>query len=229
MQAARSLAFVDGVRGRNGYVIESAPGHPGLIALALPWEGTAAHAALMARLRYLGPLIAITRDGGRGRVRATAGGGARIDYRLDRVGVATLRHGLATMARILRAAGAPEMLALGTPALWHRSTGLGPGEEATAFDRFVGELGRFDFGPNRGTVFSAHQMGTARFGADPRTHACDPAGRVRSGSGSGGRDATVPGLYVADTSLFPTGLGVNPMLTAMALARRVSRTVLAEG
>ena len=30
--------------GRNGYVIESAPGHPGLVALALPWEGTEAHA-----------------------------------------------------------------------------------------------------------------------------------------------------------------------------------------
>ena len=27
--------------GRNGYVIESAPGHPGLLALALPWEGAA--------------------------------------------------------------------------------------------------------------------------------------------------------------------------------------------
>ena len=227
LQAARSLAFVDGIRGRNGYTVESAPGHPGLIALALPWEGRAAHAALMDRLRFIAPLIAITRDGGTGRVRARPGGGARIDYRLDRVGVATLRHGLATMARIARAAGADEMIALGTPALRHRSEGLGPGEEARAFERFVGELGRFDFGPNRGSVFSAHQMGTARFGADPRTHACDPAGRVRSGSR--GRDAIVPGLYVADTSLFPTGLGVNPMLTAMALARRVSRTVLAEG
>jgi choline dehydrogenase-like flavoprotein len=132
------------------------------------------------------------------------------------------------MARIARAAGAAEIVAVGTPAEWHRSTGLGVADEAAAFNRFVGELRRFDFGPNRGSVFSAHQMGTARFGADPRTHACDPAGHVRSGVGSGGRDALVTGLYVADTSLFPTGLGVNPMLTAMALARRVSRTVLAE-
>jgi choline dehydrogenase-like flavoprotein len=72
-------------------------------------------------------------------------------------------------------------------------------------------------------------MGTARLGADPRSHACDTAGRVRAEVGSGGRDVLVPGLYVADGSLFPTGLGVNPMLTVMALARRVSRTVLAEG
>jgi choline dehydrogenase-like flavoprotein len=39
----------------------------------------------------------------------------------------------------------------------------------------------------------------------------------------------VRGLYVADSSLFPTGLGVNPMITIMVLARRVSRTILDEG
>ena len=229
MQAARSLAFVDGVRGRNGYAVESAPGHPGLIALALPWHGAEHHADLMARLRFIAPLIAVTRDGGQGRVRATRSGGARIDYRVDRVGVTTLRHGLVTMARIMRAAGAREMVALGTPGEWHGVEGFAPGGEARAFAAFEQRLRRFDFGPNRGTVFSAHQMGTARLGADPRSHACDPAGRVRSGLGSGGRDEVVPGLYVADGSLFPTGLGVNPMLTVMALARRVARTVLAEG
>ncbi len=230
-QAARSLAFVDGIRGRNGYVIESAPGHPGLIALALPWEGTQANAALMARIRHLAPLIAISRDGGTGRVRATDSGGAKIDYRLDRVGVTTLRHGLVSMARIARAAGAQEMVATGTPGLWHR-TSVGQGAaDGRAFAAFEARLGRFDFGPNRGAVFSAHQMGTARFGADPKAHVCDPHGRVRSSAGRGpaGREAIVAGLYVADSSLFPTGLGVNPMLTVMALARRVSRTVLAEG
>ena len=70
MQAARSLEFGTARRpGRNGYVIESAPGHPGLIALALPWEGTDAHAELLGRIRHVAPLIAITRDGGEGRVR----------------------------------------------------------------------------------------------------------------------------------------------------------------
>ncbi len=225
LQATRSLAFIDGVRGRNGYAIESAPGHPGLIALALPWDGTEASAALMARIGHVAPFIAIARDGGTGRVRATKTGGARIDYRLDRVGVTTLRHGLGTMAAIARAAGAREMVAAGTPGLWHRPT------DEQAFAAFQAQLQRFDFGPNRGAVFSAHQMGTARFGADPKTHACDPQGRVRSGSGRGpgAGDRLVAGLYVADTSLFPTGLGVNPMLTVMALARRVARTILAEG
>ena len=39
----------------------------------------------------------------------------------------------------------------------------------------------------------------------------------------------VPGLYVADGSLFPTATGVNPQMTIMALAERVARTVIAEG
>jgi choline dehydrogenase-like flavoprotein len=227
MQGARCAEFVVGAPGREGYVIESAPGHPGLLAQAVPWEGSTAHAELMADARHLGAFIAVTRDGGEGRTTVTRAGRVRIDYRLDEVGVATLRHAVASMARLARAAGARDIMVPGTRPEWFRGSGhgAGPAEDAT-FERFVDRLGAFDFAPNRGTVFSAHQMGTARMGADPRRHVCDPGGRVRRGPGD---DRLVPGLYVADTSLFPTGLGVNPMLTVMVLARRVARTVLAEG
>ena len=36
------------------------------------------------------------------------------------------------------------------------------------------------------------------------------------------------GLYVGDGSVFPTGIGVNPMVTIMAMARRLSRVIQAE-
>jgi len=64
MQGARSLEFGDATADRNGYAIEAAPGHPGLLALALPWEGRAAHQAMMDTARFLTTLNAVTRDGG---------------------------------------------------------------------------------------------------------------------------------------------------------------------
>lgn len=225
MQAARSLQFSEPEPGRNGYVIESAPGHPGLVALALPWEGADAHARLMATSAHVVPLIAVTRDGGEGRVSLTRAGRVRLDYRLDVRGVATLRHALVSMARLAQAAGATEMVAAGTPPTWYRSTSGEQGVDARVFEGFEAALAAADLASNRTAVFSAHQLGSVRMGAYPATHPCDPWGRLRIGARS---DVVVGGLYVGDGSVCPTGLGVNPMITVMALARRLSRVILAE-
>ncbi len=109
-------------------------------------------------------------------------------------------------------------MAAGSPPAWF-------GRDGTDFAAFERRLAAFDFSPNRAAVFSAHQMGSVRMGADAATHPCDTGGRVRMSSRG---DAVIPGLYVADGSLFPTGIGVNPMITIMALARQVTRTILAE-
>jgi choline dehydrogenase-like flavoprotein len=225
MQAARSLEFAAPRDGSNGYVIESAPGHPGLMAFALPWEGTDDHADLMLRARWIGPLVAVTRDGGEGRTSVTRAGHVRVDYRLDDEGRRTMRHALVSMARMARAAGATEIVAAATRPAWHGRSGFPVGGEAAAFARFEADLAGFDFTPNRGSVFSAHQMGTARMGGKPGDHACDPHGRVRRRARA---DEIARGIYVGDGSLFPTGIGVNPMITIMVLARRVARTILAE-
>jgi choline dehydrogenase-like flavoprotein len=222
MQAVHSLEFGRDEMGRRRYVIESAPGHLGLMALALPWEGAVAHAAEMARARHFAPLIAVTRDGGEGRTSLTRAGRVRIDYRLDDIGRATLRHALTSMSQIARAAGAEEILALGLPPSRYRA-GSGAAAE-TRFATFLEAVARTDFAPNRAVVASAHQMGTLRMGADPADHPTDPAGRVR-GDRSG---RLLKGLYVADGSTFPTGVGVNPMIAIMTMARRVARTVCDE-
>jgi choline dehydrogenase-like flavoprotein len=222
MQAVRSVQFSAGQPDRRGYVIESAPGHLGLLALVVPWEGRQEHAAIMARARDFAPLVAVTRDGGEGRTSLTRAGRVRIDYELDDLGRATLRHALVAMANIARAGGAEEILAIGLPLLRHRTEWR---DEANRFKAFERQLAERDFRPHRGTVASAHQMGTVRMGANAADHPADERGRVRAD----GRGRPIPGLYVADTSTFPTALGVNPMIGVMAMARRVSRTVLVEG
>jgi choline dehydrogenase-like flavoprotein len=225
LQGARSLQFSEPQPGRNGYAIESAPGHPGLLALALPWEGARAHAEVMAGAATLAPLIAVTRDGGEGRATLTKHGRVRLDYRLDATGVATLRHALVSMARLMRAAGAGDIVAVGSPPAWFRPSAGGTAVGDRAYSRFEDALATFDFAPNRGGVFSAHQMGSVRMGATARTAACDPWGRVRAATRG---DAVIRGLYVGDGSVFPTAIGVNPMITIMAMASRLSRVILAD-
>jgi choline dehydrogenase-like flavoprotein len=61
-----------------------------------------------------------------------------------------------------------------------------------------------------------HQAGTCRMGEDPTTSVVDPAGRIHG----------LANVLVADTSVHVTNGGVNPFLTAMALADRTA-TLLA--
>lgn len=64
-------------------------------------------------------------------------------------------------------------------------------------------------------LFTPHLMGTARMGSRPSDSVVDLSGQVWD----------LPGLYVADASLFPTPLGVNPQITIMALATRVAERI----
>jgi choline dehydrogenase-like flavoprotein len=69
-------------------------------------------------------------------------------------------------------------------------------------------------GPSAGQ----HQAGSCRMGTDPRSSVTDPWGRVW------GHD----GVTIADGSLHVTNGGVNPVLTILALARRISERLAAE-
>jgi glycine/D-amino acid oxidase-like deaminating enzyme len=72
--------------------------------------------------------------------------------------------------------------------------------------------------PARLDLTTVHLMGTARIGADPATSVCDPHGAVYD----------TERLYVADASLFPGPVAVNPQLTVMALATRVAGRIIDE-
>jgi choline dehydrogenase-like flavoprotein len=62
----------------------------------------------------------------------------------------------------------------------------------------------------------AHQCGTLRFGADPKSSVLDPDCRAHE----------LDNLYVVDGSFFPSSAAVNPALTIMANALRVGDHLL---
>lgn len=200
------------VRGNYGYRLETAPVHPGLIALALPWYGARDHRERMQHAAHVSAFIALTRDRHGGRVSVDSEGRPVIHYRIGRMERALLKQGIASAARVHWAAGADEIHTLHTlDCTFRRRLASRPGD----IDDYCEEIGRRPVHGNRCGVFSAHQMGTCRMGIDPKTSVCDERGRVRG----------VPGLYVADASLFPTSSGVNPMITVMAMAYMVGAEI----
>ena len=140
-------------------------------------------------------------DSSEGRVRVR-GGRLRLEYGLTRDDAARLAFGIARAAEMHFAAGATEV--------YPQVAGMGilrPGGESALEERLVR--------PAELRLEAFHPMGTARMGSDPSSSVVGPGGEAHE----------VPGLFVADAGVLPTSLGANPMLTIMAVARRVARGV----
>ncbi len=167
----------------------------------LPGSG-ADHQRAMLDFGHLASLGVQLADRSAGRVGLDRRGSLRLAYGLTREDVDRLVFGIARAAEVHFAAGATEVY----PNLG-RVPVLRPGElaafEATAFR------------PSELRLEGFHPMGTARIAADPRQGACAPDGSLHG----------TAGLYVADASLFPTALGVNPMMTIIAFAKQIARQV----
>jgi cholesterol oxidase len=70
-------------------------------------------------------------------------------------------------------------------------------------------------------LVTAHPLGGCPVGEDYRQGAVDEFGRVFKGDGSPHQ-----GLFVADGSLIPSALGVNPFLTISALSERIAENLI---
>jgi len=138
-------------------------------------------------------------DESAGRVGLAKNGSLRVTYRLTAEDARRLAYGIARAAEVHFAAGAVEVY----PNIG-RVPVLRPGDLA-GFEATV-------FKPSELHLEAFHPMGTARIAADPREGVCGSDGAVNG----------VDGLCVADASLFPTSVGVNPMMTIIAFAKKVA-------
>jgi choline dehydrogenase-like flavoprotein len=139
-------------------------------------------------------------DRSTGRVRLGRDGSLRIGYRLTSADARKLVFGIARATELLHAAGASEV--------YPQIAGIPTITRAGA-----AELDASPPAARRLRLEAFHPMGTAGMDAS-------------SERGVVGTDGAVHGaesLYVADGSLLPSSLGVNPMMTIIAMASRVSR------
>jgi choline dehydrogenase-like flavoprotein len=138
-----------------------------------------------------------------GRVR-TIDGKPQAFYQLADADAANLKRGVVLLSELLFAAGARRIL---LP--FHGADDLySPDDARKLLARDI---------PTKGwEVVTVHMMGTARMGPDRSAAVTSPFGMVHDADR----------LMIADASLFPTPIGVNPMETIMALSTRCAGYVI---
>jgi len=182
----------------EGIILAAVNLPPSLVARSLPINGTPL-ADEMTHYNNLVTAGVLVEDTHAGRVRAV-GQDTVATYRVtDRDG-ARLVRATALLSEALFEAGA------------HTVHLPFEGKPPARSPADVQRLGVVGIRPSEIATSTVHLMGTARLGTDPTSDVCDPTGAVYD----------TADLYVADASLFPAPLGVNPMLTIMALATRVA-------
>jgi choline dehydrogenase-like flavoprotein len=158
------------------------------------------HQRAMLDFGHVGSVGVHLCDQSSGRVGLGAEGSLRASYKLTKADADRLAFGIARAAEIHFAAGATEVY----PNI-ARVGVLKPGDlasfEATSFKPAELRLEAF------------HPMGTARIAAVPAQGVCAIDGSVNG----------TENLYVADGSLFPTSVGVNPMMTIIAFSKQIAR------
>jgi choline dehydrogenase-like flavoprotein len=204
---------VDGWRGAHesyqvrefedeGVILAAVNLPPSLTARTVRLRGHALHRAMAdyPRMVTAGVLV---EDTASGRVRA-AGDRALVTYPVSARDATRVLRAVTLLAEALFAAGARRV---------HLPVaGIGAVRTVDA----LRDVTSSPIAPQRLDLTTVHLMGTARMGADPVDAVCDASGAVQ--------DAV--GLFVADASLFPGPVGVNPQLTVMALATRVARSII---
>jgi len=200
--------YVDDFAESDGLLFEVTSLLPGLAAAALPGMGAAVKENL-ARYGHLASVGLFVSDTSRGRVLRVPGGrgGPLVVYNLNRQDAARLVRGIAIAAEVFLEAGAKAVF----PGL----RGAGP----VASRQDLEQLRRgppLAGGPASLTPTGFHPMGTCRMGSDPASTVVDQYGRLHG----------LRNLFVADASVFPSCLGVNPQVTIMAVATRTAFHIL---
>jgi choline dehydrogenase-like flavoprotein len=203
-QSVASHHFAERGQGKVSFFLEAAPVHPVLAATSFGGFG-ADQQEQMARMASASALIALAVDGflpeeKGGTVSLRTDGRVRLDYEIRPEIWEALREGSKALARVQFAAGATEVRS------FHEDPVVMRGEGD------VGLLDRARWEPNRVAVFSAHPMGGCPMGQDPEKSVVDSRLKVH----------WLDNVWIADGSVFPTSLGVNPMESILGVAHWAS-------
>ncbi|MBI3664354.1 MAG: GMC family oxidoreductase [Acidobacteria bacterium] len=202
--------YLDEFAESDRFLLETCMYFPFITAKSLAGFGEA-HSSFMRAFPRLQMILVLACDPAveRNRVTIDAAGRPVVHYYFAPEVTRTLVRGAVASARIFFAAGARRV---------HLPMAQPPTVEARDAARLDPIAEKTPFHLGKVTVSAAHLQGGCAMGRAPADSVTDPFGRVHG----------IPWLRVADASLFPDSVEINPYLTIMSLADRVAEKIREE-
>lgn len=191
---------------KGGFVLEG--GGAGPVELGMSTEpGTGkAYLDFMSKAKNYASCISLIHDHNVGQV-SWVEGQKKIDYQVADADFPAMKAAFKAAARIYFAAGAQRVF---LPTCDKRII-----ESVDQIDAVVDTIENTPFAVR---MVSYHPQGTMRMGADPSSSVVNPYGETHD----------VKGLFVADASLFPTSILVNPQESVYALSNYIADYILSD-
>jgi choline dehydrogenase-like flavoprotein len=201
-QGVSQGAYIDDFED-EGIMMEGIMVHPSLLLAALPGVGHE-HKEMAVKYNNLAAFGVMVHDETEGRVLKGQSpkrrGGVMATYMIKKADADKLKRAIAYLAKIFFAAGA-----LRVYTAISKMPSIDSVEDA---DRLL----EMRVKPNQIETMAFHPLGSCRMASGQEQGAVDGSGE----------SFEVKNLFVADASIIPTSLGVNPQITIMALSNYVA-------
>jgi choline dehydrogenase-like flavoprotein len=184
----------------EGIMLEGIFVHPSILAASLPGVGKEFF-SLAEQFSHIAAFGVMVHDTGQGKVFGNLNMPLSW-YNIAEKDIQTLKNGIGYLANIFFAAGAKHVY---TPIAGFNEMH----SERNVHDLLSTHIKRTQI-PE---IFAFHPLGTCRMAGDSTLGVVDDCGKVFN----------TENVYIADGSIVPTSLGVNPQITIMALATKISQ------
>lgn len=206
-------------RSEHGVVVQTPPVHPGLMGIALPWRSGLGFKLSALLYPHLSLFIGISRDRSsmHNRITIDAQGRSVVHYELTQEDKPMLMAGLRAQMRLMFESGSDILFPMHETLPWFvRDQSQSREEQLAALNSYISIVDRAGCEKLKMLCFSAHQMGSCRMANSPSNGPVSPTGELWEAEN----------LFVSDSSVFPTSLGVNPMITIEAMSVMISKKIV---